>query len=796
MGLSYEEFINEHGVVSTPGSKNAYIEYLKNFKKWKKLADTIYRPGAIHNKSTKELVDLYEKAAQMPAEEVAPILNEITPELLKRHTKAFMNEHGILKWDTTHDISGMFKWIGAGNISQRKPDLQAVYNKLTTEYTKLEREMDVAMTDINKTTHNLIYSKLSGTNFEKWVKSMLIKYFGVRSLYDKIYGNLIEYQEGKDEDGKSYKNMKLKSEKEINDMAANGSLSKEEYEFYNMFRSYTEKYAKISGKAREGMRLREGYIPHMNAHLLEAYSNRGMMSAYLSSRGGKTDPNLRSVKLRARNPLSRNGEIITAPLSYFEDAYKKLDGPLNIAGTLKFFALKKRAQRLYAKGQNEDGSAIELDYLTRDTLLDGSWMDRFTSSRSVRATDMPTIDLNHALTSYVKASMWKYGSKENKTDGDFQGFDRLSSLIDGAIRLNHKYGNANTEELTKKVLWDKLMMGQNQTSFLGKEGDKVVDGLNWLTTVMALGFKMSIAYGNILFGKYSNIRAEGGKPWIVGEKRFWGIGNEKNPIAGMKKAQAILKRYNLVDKNSMYDIGWSNKKNAGGIFTDLSLSFMTLSENWIQGAHFLGMLTEEEWSHYDEKGALKPGQRALDEKRITELEYEVRKIHGRGYSAVDQRMIGLYSLGRSAQMFKKWLVTNYNERFGEEMQNIYGKQEIGSMRMFGNVIMATVRGELSHQSLRQYYDSLPQHQKIAFQRALRGIGMTVMISSLLMMMGGDDDSELERNLRKVVKDANLFYNPEKVTKLGKVYPYHTAKYVSKVSSSALGQDEGERHQMQ
>lgn len=796
MGLSYEEFINEHGVVSTTGAKNAYVTYLKNFKKWKDLADNMYRPGKIEAKKTQELVDLYEQVASMPAEEVAPILNEITPELLKRHTRAFMDENGILRWDTTHDISGMFKWIGAGNISQKKPDLQALYNKLTMEYTKLEREMDVEMTDINKTTHNLVYSKLSGTNFSKWVKSMLLKYFGIRSLYQEVYGNLIEYQEGKDEDGKKYKNMKLKNESTINEMAANGKLSKEEYEFYNMFRSYTEKYARISGIAKDEGRMREGYIPHMNAHLLEAYSHRGLMSAYTASRGGKTDPNLRSVKVRARDPLSSSGRIITAPLSYFEDAYKKTDSVGNIAGTAKFFALKKRAQRLYAQGKNEDGSAIELDYLTRDTLLEGSWMDRFTSARSVRASDMPTIDLNHALTSYVKASMWKYGSKENKTDGDFQGFDRLSSLIDGAIRLNHKHGNANTEELTKKVLWDKLMMGKNQTSFLGKEGDKVIDGLNWLTTVMALGFKMSVAHGNILFGKYSNIRAEGGKKWINGEQRFWGIGNGTNPIAGMKKSQAILKRYNLVDKSSMYDIGFANKKNVGGILTDLSLSFMTLSENWIQGAHFLGLMTQEEWSHYDDNGNLKPGMRALDEKRITEMEYEVRGIHGRGYSAVDQRMIGLYSLGRSGQMFKKWLVTNYNERFGEEMQNIYGKQEIGSMRMFGNVILAAARGEMSHQSLRQYYNALPNHQKAAFKRALRGIGMTVMLGSLLMFMGGDDDTELERDLRKVMKDANLFYNPEKVTKLAKVYPYHTAKYVTKVGSSALGQSEGEEHQMQ
>jgi hypothetical protein len=369
-------------------------------------------------------------------------------------------------------------------------------------------------------------------------------------------------------------------------------------------------------------------------------------------------------------------------------------------------------------------------------------------------------------------------------------------LIDGAIRLNHKHGNANTEELVKKVLWDKLMMGKNQTSFLGKQGDMFVDGLNWATTVIALGFKVAVAQGNIMFGKYSNIRAEGGKKWVIGEGRFWGWNAEKNPVQGMRKAQAILKRYQLVDKNNMYDIGWSNKRNLGGIVTDLSLSFMTLSENWIQGAHFLGMLTNEEWNSYDENGDLKTGYKPLSVDRIAEIEYEVRRIHGRGYSAVDQRMIGLYSLGRSAQMFKKWLVTNYNERFGDEIQNIYGEKEIGSMRQFGNVILAAVRGEITSKGLYEYYQGLEPHQKRAFQRALRGMGMIVMLSALGMMLGdSDEEKQLKKRIRKLQDDANIFYNTDRVSKIARVYPYYTARYIARTGASALGQVEKPDHVM-
>lgn len=700
-----------------------------------------------------------------------------------------MKEIGIKDWNKHHDISGWFKWLGSQNVSEKKPDLQALEKRLSYEYTKLERELDGELETINSVTDKLIKAKLTGPKWLQWLKSKAIKYFGTRSIYNHIYGNLIDIQVGVDPETKrKYTDMKLISREEMESRFAKGELIQEEVGFYNMFSGYTKKYAGISAKERGEIKLRDGYIPHVNSHALEVYSSRGLLTAFMMSRGGKTNPNVRQVVIRARDPLSQSGAMKTAEFGYFEDAYKKIDSKTGARNTVAYIKLKAKANNLYKKGQNYDGSPIELSYVSRDTLLNGSWMDRFSSSRSVKAEELPTFDLNHALTAYVKASAWKYGTVKEKGESDFQGFDRLAAHIDGIIRLNQKHGNANTAELTKKVLWDKMLMGKNQVSFLGEKGDMVVDALNWATTVVALGFKASIAVGNVMFGKYSNIRAEGGKEWIVGEKRFWGIDGDGNFMEGIRKAQAILKRYQLVDKNNMYDIGWSNKRNLGGIVTDLSLIAMTISENWIQGSHFLGMFTQEEWNSYDKNGKLKPGHKPLDEKRIAQIQYDVRRVHGRGYSALDQRMIGLYSLTRSAQMFKKWLLTNYNERFGDEMINMYGEKEIGSMRQFGNMILAGFRGEIPMNQLRAYYDSLPEHQKRAFERAVRGMGMIIALSAFAMALGdSDEEKEIKRNVRKVIGDANIFYNPDKVSKMTKIYPYYTVRYLAKTSESAFGQ---------
>jgi hypothetical protein len=119
--LTYDEFITEHEVNDSAAAKNEYAKYLKNFAKYKKLADSEYSPARIGRISTEKLKEVYSSMINEPAEDVAPLMNEVTSEIFKRATREFMQANGITRWDTTHDISGMFKWLGAGNVSERNP---------------------------------------------------------------------------------------------------------------------------------------------------------------------------------------------------------------------------------------------------------------------------------------------------------------------------------------------------------------------------------------------------------------------------------------------------------------------------------------------------------------------------------------------------------------------------------------------------------------------------------------------------------------------------------------------------
>ena len=62
----------------------------------------------------------------------------------------------------------------------------------------------------------------------------------------------------------------------------------------------------------------------------------------------------------------------------------------------------------------------------------------------------------------------------------------------------------------------------------GKTGDKVIDGFVRLTSLRLLGFNISVGIGNMLAGKYQELRKRGGKQFIKVKLGFGNIGaNQK-----------------------------------------------------------------------------------------------------------------------------------------------------------------------------------------------------------------------------------------------------------------------------
>ena len=254
-------------------------------------------------------------------------------------------------------------------------------------------------------------------------------------------------------------------------------------------------------------------------------------------------------------------------------------------------------------GVHEDGDPIVATDLEMDTLMEGGLFSRFNASRTVRAKELTSFDLANNLKQYVRSVTFVHGYE------DFDGMGNASTLIDAVIAHNQNMGNANTAEYVTKVWRQKFLRNQTQTTILGEKGDKAVKFLVRWTAVVHLGFSAAVGVGNILAGKYQELRARGGKQFALGEKRFW-TSITKDGWRGMD----ILKKYRIIEMSFTDVVG---EKDAFSKIEGLAYLPMELSERWIQGAAFLGQMTQEEF---------RTGE--ISEQRVMEINNRISKdIH-------------------------------------------------------------------------------------------------------------------------------------------------------------------------
>ena len=270
---------------------------------------------------------------------------------------------------------------------------------------------------------------------------------------------------------------------------------------------------------------------------------------------------------------------------------------------------------------------------------------------------------------------------------------------------------------------------------------------------------MGVGVGNILAGKYQELRKRGGAQFIKGEKRYW-IDNEKS--------WKILKENRIIEYSFDEFIHLSEKKGAWGALERWSYVFMDKSEGYIQGAAFLGELTDEEYANY--KYDEKTGTSNLDEKRIMQINHKISTLHGEGYSALDANMLAMYSYGRALLQFKKWFITLIQDRFKAEDIDRFGEVNIGSYRAASEFTVNTFRkyfaGEITMKDIVKIFEESSNIRKKEMVNYINGIGIGVTLLSLIAIMEDDDepDTRTLRTLKKfshdvfVTTDLNRFVN--------------------------------------
>ena len=667
----------------------------------------------------------------------AQILRPIVLEIANREAaeqnkmiKQGVEKHNLKNPNQNKDLSLWDKWLISNNISSEHPAVQSVVRKLENEYKIFQEEKKKYVSKINDATDALYqeqfgYSPNSG-GFKNTLKNLYNQLFtDKKDFYEKLYGNLIQIEEiTDDKTGKLIQNMKYKTEEQIESEYKQGKITPAQYGFYKATRDISKEMIKYTGADE-----RADYIPHTAPTTMEAFSRRGLLGVAVNAK--TIDEQIYDVRLDAVNPLTgklEKGVLFKEIENWYNAASKQ---KASLKKSAEFISLKRKAIALSRKGINQDGTNIRYAKTEVGSALGDTFVERFSKSRSVKSTDFPSLDLNKAFTDYVHSSLFVHGNDK------FNGMKKMLPLVDGILAQSDRDQNSNMSNYIEKVWKNYFLEGKKQDSLpnnsylesVGLTTDKVVDYLTKGSLIYWLGWKGlalgSGAYvvGNVLVGKYKNIINAGGENWKNGEKRFWlgksGKIDVTNPLKGAMEAVEILKNNGYMDLNIYDNVSMEKKSGIEQTLMGITLMPMVYSEKWIQGAHFLGLLTEQEWDN------LKNGGK-LSVERLNEIEEEVKNSHGKGYQPTDQRMIQMYSWGRMMMQFSRFIPTTFYDKFSKEDIDRYGNYNVGSYRKFYQEIQKGIDGRWTPKQFVNYIKNLDPAEQKRFYAGMAGFGMVAL----------------------------------------------------------------------
>lgn len=736
-----------------------YDEYLKEKSK----ADEVYKrinEESVKKMSDERLQNLFSEYGKENKFAYSQVLRSITMELARRYASEQSNITG--KSYEGNDVSYIKSYLMSNNIPSDHPQVQALVRHMEAEYKNYIREKSKYVKQINKVTNDLYKEKFGfPANSKKIIDTIKNIYYGLfkdrEKMYEQLYGSLVETEIIQTENG-PVKNYKYRSKEEIERLYDEGMITDAEFNFYKTTTRITKELEPYV--LEQGKKGRQDYIPHTAPDIFEKYSRRGLLGLLTNSK--KVDEKVYNVRMNFVNPITGEQEE-RVPFKEIEDIYNTLSANDPKSDKYReFYNLKRKAYNLLKKGTNEDGTPIKVSDHEVSSALGDVFMNRFGKSRSIKATDLPSMDLNKAFIDYLNGALFTHGNE------NFKGMKRMLPYVDGILARAEERGDKNMAAYVDKIWKQYFLSGKKQEvlptpSALAAAGittDKTIDYLTKGSLLYWLGWKGlavgagAYAIGNVLVGKYNNLKNAGKSAWLKGEQRFWygksGKFDITDPFKGLKESVQILKNAGFMDINVYDDINVQSKNSLEKMFTNLALSPMIYSEKWIQGVHFLGLLSDEQWERLKNGGPISTSEMA-------ELENEVKESHGKGYQATDQRMLQMYSWGRSMLQFSRYLPTMFHDRFAKEDINIYGKKHIGSYRAVYKVIQKVMIGEMTPAEFKQYRLGLETAEQKRLDSGLIGFGIMAGVLALNTIAPTETGESF-------YKDANALFDVDKLSR--------------------------------
>ena len=671
------------------------------------------------------------------------------------------------------DLGNFTKWLQSNNMTAKRPEIQALQNEAEQQFREYILKYKEYKNKLKTVNDALYRSKMKGLSMLERTRMGLTP----NDRYRYIYGNLFsdEYTPGT----RLYDF--FPNPKYITRVAEAkrkwDTLTREEKNYYIIYNEIVDELINIQNA--NGV-----IVPGMQMGNIEAMNKNGMFGLY-NNMIDSTDYN--SVKVYGTN---RNGDKeLKTFYEWKYDVYKnrtkgfKLSSGKEINELSK---LKNRAKQLRQEGKHDDNTNIILTPGEYDALVNsGVMIKRLTGKKEYAEIDIElhneynirrsaklennSLNINKALLEFIRGTIFT------------EKMGNVSVLTNALIGFNKRLDNPNAAQYLTTWWKEGFLERKQQESFLGKTGDKVIDKFVRLTSLRLLGLNLSVGMGNLLAGKYQELRKRGGSNFVKGESRYW---------MHREKSKKILKDNRIIEYSFDDLVHIEDRGGVWGKIEKIGYVFMDGSEHYIQGSAFLGMLTDNEWNNPE----------SITPERAMEINHKIRTLHGEGYTSIDASMLSMYSYGRAILQFKKWFVTLLYDRLAPETMDRHGNVTVGSYRAAGAYVQEVfdkfIKGELKTKDLLGIYRDSSDQRRQEIKNYINGVGLGVAVLSLIAILEDDDDDSnrvLLKNLKKLSSDIFVAVDPKRFVDYTAVPAvFGTMKNVSKMAGEAARGDKIKR----
>jgi len=442
-----------------------------------------------------------------------------------------------------------------------------------------------------------------------------------------------------------------------------------------------------------------------------------------------------TTKQEAKQFLAKNPEYAAGMnLSNFSNLSR-------ISGLKK---LQSQASTYFNNGVDIDGKVIKAeDGVNAVLTTQGKTFNRYVSERSHRAAYLSSGNLQYAMYNYLKTMVFQHGtefrsssgwnridfkmpesetrrkresivitndtlssndwSREAKADRlsetmkqrymvpNFRGFESYKFLISSAQQYLAAEGGVkeNSIRYLQEVMMENFIEGKPKKTLTGTNFEKAMLGfLTNMTMFVGLGLNVKAAIFNVAIGKYNAWKTQSTSNFIKAHMRSLGLSRTKGwSRSDSRKTKLLLEEFGILTYRPEEQLEGQKMD------TYLARIFfypMVRAERFIQEVQFIGELSDEQWKAYslDENDNLVIVDRenilSIDD--IAKIQRKVQNMQGRGYSALDARLIQTWMLGSSLLQFKRWFPTFISEKMGKtgytDWMDDYGQIYAGSLKAF------------------------------------------------------------------------------------------------------------------